>query len=106
MQVNLAAATIDDIKQLLNDTGYVTTDKELSFARDNDLFKFVGVKNGHAVYLVGFEDEDENEGMYVSKVFVSISKTGTLEAEWAGMPCFESKLLPAIIGFIALDHTV
>jgi len=96
---NFREFTINDVRQCLENNGYLTKASEYKFAWDNDYFKYIGVADGKARYLVGFES-DQDESMYVSVVFVMIGNSGTLVADYSAMPVFESENEDEIAAYI------
>jgi hypothetical protein len=87
--INFRELQVDDIRCILDATGYFTNAAEFKFAKDNDYFMYSGVVDNAARYLVAFES-DEDSCMYVTTIFVYIGSNGTLNAEYGGCPVFES----------------
>lgn len=87
-KIDFRSFTVDDIRECLENHGYATTDQEFEVANDG-AFKYIGVNhtNGFHRYLVGFEDDENTEQYYVSRVFVSFHNClGTFVAEYGGTP--------------------
>ncbi len=99
---NLRNLTLKDVRQCLENAGYMTTDKEFRLASDCELFKYIGCRDGQARYLVAFEDEDSpKEGnMFVTIIFVSVGASGCLVGDYAGGVSFESTDIHAIQEYI------
>lgn len=79
---------LDDVIECLENSGYIINPKEFSFARDDDAFKYNGYINNQHKFLVGFESDSTEEEFYITKVFIGLSPTGGLCADYAGCPSF------------------
>ena len=92
LKLNVANLSVDDIIRLLHETGYndKETDKILRDADDANYFKYSGyVSTSHShTYDCGYFDEDQ-ECWSIFRLFVYISRDGTLECEYGGMPIKE-----------------
>lgn len=92
--------TIEQIGMILNGTGYEVTDQDFEFAVQNDLFKYLGCINGAARYMIGYEDQETDEQMYASIVYVTIG-SDKLVADYGGGPEFETDDLEALTKYFA-----
>lgn len=97
--VNFRKLTLDDIIALLNDTGIITTSRDLEYADSEGLFKYVGCKNGSAQYILAIEDDERDGWFYVSRVHVTVGHD-KLQADYSGCPEFESKDETAIADYV------
>lgn len=84
----LREATLEDIKELMSDQGYLNLDDDFAFTEEHDFFKYNGYSDtyGHQhKFLIGCEDVD-NEYFYATYIYVSLNRAGLLEADYASMP--------------------
>lgn len=98
MNVNFRTFTLDEVRMVLNDTGYETPAREFQFAEDNELFKYLGCVNGAARYMIGFEEDVPEEGCYASIVYVTIG-ADKLQADYGGMPEHQAKTLEELAAY-------
>ena len=85
---NFREFTVSELKECLNNAGYLTNNIEFEVAEDG-AFKFIGCSNGTYRYLVGFESTVVDEEYLVSTLFVSLGNQGLMVAEYGGCPVFE-----------------
>jgi hypothetical protein len=78
MQVNFRNATLEDVVALLTHEAEQTLG-DLTFARSNDLFKYLGCYAGVARYMFGVEDIDHSPSLFAVMVHVRI-KADQLQA--------------------------
>lgn len=86
--IDFRSFTVADIRECLDNGGYITTDKEFEVA-ENGAFKYIGYSSGGAHrYLVGFVDDSCDDECYlVSRVFVEFdAKQGKFVADYSGVP--------------------
>ena len=86
--VNFRDATLDDVIELLTQSGYEFGGDDFDFARDNEFFKFIGVAEGRARYLVAFESAENEDLMYASVILVGLYNVG-FTADWSAAPPHE-----------------
>jgi hypothetical protein len=90
--LNYRDASLDDIIALLNASGFVHEKSEFNFARENDLFKFLGVSSDSIRYMVGFDDGPNEGDMYAAILYVKVSNSECgFSADWGGCPVFETR---------------
>lgn len=99
-QIDLKSFTLDDVVAILHQTGYNDDKSVFRWAESNEFFKYIGVSNHTARYLVGFEDDENEDMMYVTIVHISIGSQGTLVADYNAMPVFTSMDIDAIAKYI------
>lgn len=98
--LNYRDATLEDIRAVLEATGYHAPKSEFAFADENDLFKFLGVSDGAARYMVGFEDGPEEDNLYASILYVKLSnKECGFSADWGGCPVFETNDVEKLVEY-------
>lgn len=87
--INFRTLTLENVTDLLRGTGYIVLDFEMKYAKDNDLFKYIGCDSNSARYLIGFEDEETEGNYYAAIVYVTIG-CDNLQADYGGVPVFET----------------
>lgn len=97
--INFRKLTLENIIELLNNTGIITTSRDLEYADNEGLFKYVGCKNGSAQYILAIEDDERDGWFYVSRVHVTIGND-KLQADYGGAPEFESRDEAAIAAYV------
>lgn len=87
--IDFTKLSIDDIRAILDQSGYFTNAPEFYFAKKNDYFKYIGTVDHQVRYLVAFESDETEGQMYVSIIFVHLYN-GKIGADYGGVPVFES----------------
>lgn len=88
--IDFRTLTLNQVEQLFVDSGYDCDEDYHAFTRENDLFKYIGVNNGAARYLIGYEDDNEEDKWFASIMYVTIGAGGKLVADYGGCPEFET----------------
>ena len=92
--------SINDIYDYFTNGGLIIGLDSFDFAKEYDLFKYIGYSNGHHRYLIGFEDEENEGNVYVSMVFVNLGSNGHICADFGGCPIFETTNLDDLIAYV------
>lgn len=84
---NFRSFTVTDIRECLENSGYITTDSEWEFADDAEAFKYIGYSDGNHRFLVGLVNDqstDESDTFMATRLYFNLNHDGKLCADYGG----------------------